>query len=87
MTTVRITNGFGDIEKGVDGIILTGELLSGEVNEGDFLIIDGDTNVLIKKVELDTTTFTGTIHVRLFVTEENKIVWYKLYGNVYEISK
>ena len=49
MTTVRITNGFGDIGKGVDGIVLTGELLSSEMNEEDFLIIDGDNNVLIKR--------------------------------------
>ncbi len=41
MTIVKIANGFGDIGKGLNGIILAGVLLSGKVNDGDNLLIDG----------------------------------------------
>lgn len=84
MATIKITNGFLDLQKKGEHIILTGILLSGEIKRGDFLLIDNETKVPISKVELDSNISIKTIHVRLFIPEENKVVWHKLYNNIFE---
>jgi hypothetical protein len=84
MATIKITNGFLDYDKDSANIILTGTLLSGTVKNGDLLVINNATNASLIKVEFDSEIDPEITHLRLFVPEENKIVWHKLYGNVYE---
>jgi hypothetical protein len=88
MATIKITNGFHDFAKdGVRNIILTGTLVSGEVKEGDVLIIDDQLQTKIIKVEFNSNIQPGVIHINLFVPEEGKIVWHKLYRNLYETKE
>jgi len=88
MATIRITNGFlGDVKDTVRNIILTGTLVSGKVKEGDVLVIDNQMKAKIIKVEFDFDIQPGIVHISIFVPEEGKIVWHKLYGNLYETKE
>jgi|RhiMetdeSRZDD1v2_1073273.scaffolds.fasta_scaffold348444_3 hypothetical protein len=88
MATIKITNGFhGDVKDTVKNIILTGTLVSGKVKEGDVLVIDNQMKAKIIKVEFDSDIQPGIVHIRIFVPEEDKIVWHKLYGNLYETKE
>jgi hypothetical protein len=59
--------------------------VSGKVKEGDVLVIDNQMEAKIIKVEFDSDIQPGIVHIRIFVPEEEgKIVWHKLYGNLYE---
>jgi len=84
MATINVQNGFPELGQNTSGVILTGILVSGALNDGDILVIDNETKVSIAKVEIDDNLFPGLRHIRLFVPEENKVVWHKLYGNAYE---
>ena len=43
--------------------------------------------VKIIRVEFDADIQPGIAHINIFVPEEGKIVWHKLYGNLYEIKE
>ena len=88
MATIKITNGFlGVVNDGVRSIILTGTLVSGIVKTGDELVIDNQIKTKIIKVEFDSNIQPGIVHINIFVLEEGKIVWHKLYGNLYETKE
>lgn len=61
--------------------------MSGKVKEEDVLVIDNQMKTKIIKIEFDFDIQPGIVHIRIFVPEENKIVWYKLYGNLYETKE
>jgi hypothetical protein len=85
MATIKITNGFhGTIKDEIKSIILTGTLVSGKVKEGDALVIDNQLKAQIIKVKFDSNIQPGVVHISIWVPEEGKIVWHKLYGNLYE---
>ena len=83
MNRVKIINGFyHDKER----IILTGILLSGNVNVNDNLISNATSRITISYVEFDNKTFPGTTPVRLVVFEKHDVQWFKLYDKELEIE-
>lgn len=84
MNKVKIDNGF--YNHGQEGLLLTGVLLSGIVEKNDILILSDNNKIPIIDVEFDKHTFPGIIHIRLMVSRDYDIKWYKLYGKEYEID-
>ena len=84
MSIVRITNGFHS-HVGAS-LLLTGTLEKGEIESGDFLVLDKDTKIPIIDVECDKETFPGTTHVRLMVSPDHDVIWHKLYRREFEIE-
>ncbi len=85
MSIVRITNGFHN--HGGVGLLLTGTLEKGDVENGDFLVLDKDSKIPIIDVEFDKETFPGTTHVRLMVSRDHDVIWHKLYQREFEVEK
>ena len=83
MNKVKITNGF--YNHGQDGLLLTGILLDGKVKKNDILIFCNNLIPIID-VEIDDTTFPGRTHIRLMISRDYNIQFYKGYGKEYEID-
>ena len=50
-------------------------------------ITDIQMKAQITKVEFVYGIQPGIVHIRIFVPEEEKIIWHKLYGNLYETKE
>ncbi len=84
MPKVKIKNGFRNI--GGQGILLTGDLISGEINSGDYLLV-GLKKVQISEVELKEYKDSKYPTVILTVADKNDIKWFKMYNKTYKILK
>jgi hypothetical protein len=84
MTTIKITNGLSDHTG--KGILLTGTLTTGHVEQGDKLILPENQKIEIMEVEYDKETFPGTTHIVLTVSRDHKVVWHRLYGKEIKVE-
>ncbi len=82
MARVIVENGFPNSS---GGVFLTGTLISGLVEKRDKLI-DDKTKIDILDIELDTTTFPGIIKFVMTFSEDNKIIWHRLYRRTFLIE-
>jgi hypothetical protein len=84
MTTIKITNGLNNHTR--KGILLTGILTSGHVDQGDKLIVSENQKIEIIEVKYDKTTFLGTTHIVLTVSSDHEIIWHRLYGKEFGVG-
>jgi hypothetical protein len=84
MATIKITNGFNNHTG--KGILLTGILTSGHVDQGDKLVLSENQRIEITEVEYDKTTFPGTTQIVLTVSRDHEIRWHKLYGKEFKVE-
>jgi hypothetical protein len=84
MTTIKITNGLNNHTG--KGILLTGILTSGQVDNGDKLILSENQKIEIIEVEYDKTTFPVTTHIVLTVSRDHEVIWHKLYQKEFKVD-
>lgn len=83
MAIIKLNNGFPNSNN--VGILLAVEILSGTVNQGDFISTSNGIKTVI--LEVEPINISGALnHAAILVPDDSFIIWHELFGTELEVE-